>query len=287
MVKCEEFYEKFRQLQEMATEITGYCQVDAQESVRRFNQYTEFCGKYGLTPFGVVPEFALRPLIKKRNVDIAPIIVERIKTRLKSKSPQDSRITNKVVRKYIAEIRRKPVETPPFPKNKYRCLVIDPPWPVKKIDREERPNQHVELSAENYSTMSLEEIEKLPIPELAIQDGCHIFLWVTHKFLPQGLKLFEKWSVKYQCVLTWVKKTGMTPFSWMYNTEHVLFGRIGSLALLENGIKLAFEGLVSQHSEKPEEFYTNVRKVSPTPRLDMFARRRHEGFDAWGNEVAN
>jgi N6-adenosine-specific RNA methylase IME4 len=286
LVKCEEFYEKFRQLQKMASEIKGYCQVDARESIWRFKKYNEFCEKH-LLPIGNIPESALRPLIAERNSDIAPIVVERIKTRLKSKSPKDSQITNRVVRKYIADMRRKAVETPPFPKNKYRCLVIDPPWPVQKIDREERPNQHVEFSAQNYSTMTLEHIENLPITELADQDGCHVYLWVTHRFLPQGLKLFEKWGVKYQCLLTWVKKTGMTPFSWMYNTEHVLFGRVGSLALLQLGMKLSFEGSVFQHSEKPEQFYDILRVVSPPPRLDMFARRKREGFDVWGNEVNN
>ena len=174
--------------------------------------------------------------------------------------------------------------TPPFPQKRYRCLVIDPPWPIKKIEREERPNQGVEL---DYPTMTLEEIEKVPVSDLADPEGCHVYLWVTHKFLPEGLRLFEKWCVKYQCVLTWVKPTGMTPFSWMYNTEHVLFGRIGDLDLLKNGVKLSFEAPVTRHSEKPEIFYETVKQVSPDPRIDLFARKKHEGFDVWGNEVAD
>jgi len=36
--------------------------------------------------------------------------------------------------------------------------------------------------------MSLEEIAALPVPELADPNGCHLYLWVTHHFLP-------KWSV--------------------------------------------------------------------------------------------
>jgi len=171
--------------------------------------------------------------------------------------------------------------TSPFPDQKYRCLVIDPPWPVKKIEREERPNQGLEL---DYPTMSLEEIEKIPIINLANSEGCHVFLWVTHKFLPDGLKLFEKWGVKYQCVLTWVKKTGMTPFSWMYSTEHVLFGHIGSLELEKKGCRLDFTGKVREHSRKPDEFYDLVRSVSPEPRIDLFSREKREGFFQWGNE---
>jgi N6-adenosine-specific RNA methylase IME4/DNA-binding transcriptional regulator YiaG len=175
-------------------------------------------------------------------------------------------------------------ETPPFPNKKYRCLVIDPPWPVQKIEREERPNQGQEL---DYPTWTLEKISELPIDELVNSDGCHVYLWVTHRFLPEGLKLFEKWNVKYQCVLTWVKPSGMTPFSWMYNTEHVLFGHIGSLELLKKGLKLSFEAQVERHSEKPDVFYKKVREASPEPRLELFTRKSHEGFEPWGNEVEN
>ena len=184
----------------------------------------------------------------------------------------------------IVEARKIPqqAQTPAFPDKKYRCLVIDPPWPVQKIEREERPNQGLEL---DYPTMVLEEIEKMPILDLADSNGCHVFLWVTHKFLPKALELFEKWGVRYQCVLTWVKPTGMTPFSWMYNTEHVLFGRIGSLNLLKNGVKLSFKAAVKKHSQKPDKFFEIVRTVSPEPRLEMFARKPHPGFEPWGDEV--
>jgi N6-adenosine-specific RNA methylase IME4/DNA-binding transcriptional regulator YiaG len=186
----------------------------------------------------------------------------------------------------LVEARRRQPEanvgSPPLPNKQYRCLVIDPPWPVQKIEREERPNQGLFL---DYPTMTLEEIASLPVPELAQPDGCHIYLWVTHKYLPSGLELLEQWGISYQCLLTWVKPTGFTPFSWQYNTEHVLFGRIGSLDLLKLGLRLSFEAPVREHSRKPEVFYQIVRQVSPEPRLELFARERRLGFEAWGKEV--
>jgi len=30
-----------------------------------------------------------------------------------------------------------------------------------------------------------------------------------------------------------------------------------------------------------------IEKVSHAPRLELFARRRFEGWDSWGNEVSN
>jgi N6-adenosine-specific RNA methylase IME4 len=163
----------------------------------------------------------------------------------------------------------------------YQTIVIDPPWQIQKITRQVRPRQ----DRFAYPTMTLDEIAKLPIPDLAFSEGCHVYLWVTHKYLPAGLNLFRDWGVKYQCLMTWVKPSGFTPFSWMYNTEHVLFGRIGNLQLNRMGIKLSFEAPVTGHSRKPDEFFRIVRQASPEPRINLFAREQRPGFYAWGKEV--
>lgn len=168
----------------------------------------------------------------------------------------------------------------PLPEGKYRTIVIDPPWPIEKILREVRPNQ-LDL---DYPTMTIEEIEALPIPELAYEDGCHIYLWTTHKYLPRAFQVLDAWGANYECLLTWVKNVGMTPFSWMYSTEHCLFARIGNLPLLKLGKRLDFQAKVREHSRKPDEFYHLVKEVSPEPRIDMFSREQREGFAQYGNE---
>ena len=169
----------------------------------------------------------------------------------------------------------------PVPQGKYRTIVIDPPWPIEKILREVRPNQ-LDM---DYPTMTIEEIEALPVPELAYEDGCHIYLWTTHKYLPMAFKVLDAWGANYECLLTWVKNVGITPFSWMYSTEHCLFARIGNLPLLKLGKRLDFEAKVREHSRKPDEFYNLVKEVSPEPRIDMFSREKREGFAQYGNEL--
>lgn len=196
-----------------------------------------------------------------------------------------SRVPREIKQRVIAANRKEAnliIKTPPLPAGKYRCIVVDPPWPVQKIEREERPSQGDKL---DYPTMTVDEIRDLPVAHLAADDGCHIYLWVTQKFLPTGLALLESWGVNYQCCMTWVKPTGMTPYSWMYNTEHVLFGHIGNLPLERLGLKLSFEAPVTKHSAKPAIFYDRVVQASPVPRIDLFARCSREGFDVWGNEV--
>ncbi len=225
-------------------------------------------------------ELGIKPQESKRWQRIASIPEERFEEYItKATHRTQAALLIEAARQIRSE--HEPVETPVFPDSKYRCIIIDPPWPVKKIEREERPNQGPIL---DYPTMNLEEIAKLPITELANENGCHIYLWVTHKFLPSGLDLFKTWGIKYQCLLTWIKPTGMVPFSWMYNTEHVLFGRIGSLKLNKLGIKLSFKAKTREHSRKPDKFYEIVRKVSPNPRLELFAREPREGFEVWGYE---
>lgn len=196
------------------------------------------------------------------------------------KEIQDKQLTVKETRFIVDKILAKP--SPPMPNDKYRTLVIDPPWHMEKILREVRPNQEESL---DYPTMSLDEIKALPIQQLAFEEGCHIYLWTTHKYLPQSFEILESWGAKYECLLTWVKNVGFTPFSWMYSTEHVLFARIGNLELLKKGERLDFQGKVREHSRKPDEFYELVKKVSPEPRLDMFSREAREGFKQYGNET--
>jgi hypothetical protein len=57
----------------------------------------------------------------------------------------------------------------------YDVVVIDPPWPMKKIEREVRQNQ-VEI---DYPTMTEDDLAVLPIP---VAENCHVWLWTTHRF---------------------------------------------------------------------------------------------------------
>ncbi len=167
------------------------------------------------------------------------------------------------------------------PAGQYRTIVVDPPWPMQRIEREVRPRQGLALA---YPTMSLDEIAAVAPP--VAPDGAHVYLWTTQRFLPDAFALFARWGVPYECELVWVKPGGPTPYSWQYNAEFALFGRVGNLPLSRLGLKVAFEAPRGRHSEKPAAFYELVRQASPEPRLDMYARQGRPGFEAWGDEVA-
>jgi N6-adenosine-specific RNA methylase IME4 len=40
-----------------------------------------------------------------------------------------------------------------------------------------------------------------------------------------------------------------------------------------------------KHSVKPDAFQEMIETVSPGPYLELFARRKRDGWEAWGNEV--
>lgn len=170
----------------------------------------------------------------------------------------------------------------PLPPGKFSCIVIDPPWPMKKIKRDiKRPNQ----AAFDYAVMSEDELGELEIP---LSDDCHVWTWTTHKFLPMALRLLDVWGLRYVCTFVWHKPGGFQPMKLpQYNCEFALYARRGSPTFTTTKeLKVCFEAPRGKHSEKPQLFYDMVRRVTSGPRLDMFNRRAIDGFRGWGLEAA-
>ena len=116
------------------------------------------------------------------------------------------------------------------PVGQFRTIVVDPPWPMEKIERDITPNQY-DLA---YPIMTLEEIQALPISNLAYEDGCHLYLWTTQKYLPSAFEILRGWGFTYIFTMVWHKAGGFQPFSLpQYNCEFVLFGRMGGLPFLD------------------------------------------------------
>ena len=164
---------------------------------------------------------------------------------------------------------------------KYQIIYADPPWPVKKILRDCRPNQ-VEM---DYPVMSVDDIKALPVVNIA-NDNASLWLWTTHKFLPMSFEVMTAWGFKYQRTITWDKQNGLCLFGFHHRTEFLLFGWRGSIAMYPR--RKAFPTIVqaksSRHSAKPQIFRDLIMPFGDT-RIELFARESTPGWDVWGNEV--
>ena len=152
-----------------------------------------------------------------------------------------------------AEIR----DDPPPLVGQYGVIVIDPPWPMERIERDVAPNQ----TGFDYGVMSLDAISALDMPSA---DDCHLFLWTTQKFLPPAMEIAERWGFRYVCLFTWHKPGGFQPFGLpQYNAEHVVYARKGAPKFRDlKEFPLCFTAPRGKHSEKPAAFYDMIERVT-------------------------
>ena len=209
--------------------------------------------------------------IKKCKADKKAITVDE----LVAKATQaDARTTAK---KKLDELERREGNDPT---GIYDVIIIDPPWPMTKIERGVRPNQ----VAFPYPTMEEEQLAALEMP---CADDCHVWLWTTHRFMPVAFRLLDAWKLKYVCAFVWHKLGGFQPFGLpQYNCEFAIYARRGSPTFFDTkDLPVCFEAPRGRHSEKPDAFYDMVRRVTAGRRLDWYGRRKIEGFFAAGNEA--
>ena len=141
----------------------------------------------------------------------------------------------------------------------------------------------------HYPLMKTADICALPVEEWA-EENAHLYLWTTNAAFPDALEVIESWGFKYITCITWVKNGIGIGQYFRGKSEHCLFARRGMLPYKvidgkrQQGVT-AFYAKKTVHSRKPEEMRKMIEKVSYGPFLEMFARERHEGWDAWGNEV--
>jgi N6-adenosine-specific RNA methylase IME4 len=177
------------------------------------------------------------------------------------------------------ELRKAP---PPLPTGPFGVVVADPPWPYS----ERRPTND-SRGYPAYSGMSLEEIEALPVARIANDDAV-LWLWTTNAFLEPAFRVARAWGFDYRTLLTWAKnKIGLG--DWLRGqTEHCLMCSRGRPVITLTAQSTLLTAPVGEHSRKPDEFYSLVEQVCPTPhfgRVELFSREPRAGWRAWGAEA--
>ncbi len=175
-----------------------------------------------------------------------------------------------------------------IPRGKYGVILADPPWTFKT-----RSEKGLAKSAQaHYDCMTAEDIRNLPVGSLAAKDSA-LFMWATWPTIQDAFKVIDAWGFTYKGLAwEWIKyneATGKFAFGTGYGTrknlEPCLLATRGAPKRMSGSVRDFILSPRREHSRKPPEQYENIRALFPGPYLELFARHREPGWDAWGNQV--
>lgn len=201
------------------------------------------------------------------------------------------------------EILDKPAKSLPAPGSpvliaqhvgRYPIVYADPPWSYE----EKAANSSRWAGAEShYPCMSVAELSALDVdgrsvPELAGDDAL-LFLWATMPLLPDALRVIEAWDFEYKtAAFVWIKRTDDGPQLGLgnytrQNAELCLLARRGrGVPRQDMSVNSVIECPRMEHSRKPAGVRDRIVQLcGDLPRIELFAREKVEGWDAWGKEA--
>ena len=172
---------------------------------------------------------------------------------------------------------------------KYGIIYADPPWHYRVYSK-----KGAGRSAEShYPTMTIEEIQALPVSELADKD-CAMFMWITFPLLKESLSVLSAWGFKFKTIaFVWIKQNrksdslfwGMGYWT-RANAEFCVLATKGKPKRMAKNVHQVIVSHIEEHSKKPDEARRRiVRLMGDLPRIELFARQKSAGWDVWGNEV--
>ena len=141
--------------------------------------------------------------------------------------------------------------------------------------------------------MTFAQIAELPVGSLALPQS-HLYLWTPNALIAEALQIMRAWGFTYKTNIVWLKvrKDGKPDgrgvgFYFRNVTELLLFGVKGNLRTLRPG-RSQVNTIITrkqEHSRKPDEQYKIIMDCSPRPFLELFARKRMEGWTSWGDQA--
>ena len=180
--------------------------------------------------------------------------------------------------------------TPPFPDKKYSVIYADPAWqhdgnfiPVREKDQKYKTNP-----ADFYPTMPTLDICDLPVRDIADTD-CLLFMWACSPMLEDALQVGKAWGFDFKTVaFAWDKQLCTSGFYTLSQVELCLVFKKGKIPQPrgKRNIKQFISARRGAHSVKPYEVRHRINEMFPHhEKIELFARERFDGWDAWGNEV--
>jgi N6-adenosine-specific RNA methylase IME4 len=176
---------------------------------------------------------------------------------------------------------------------RYGCVYADPPWPLRG-GKNGKSGWSKSVSPDvHYPLLSVEEISALPVQTQLAADDAHLWLWVPNCMLREGLAVMANWGFRYSNNVAWYKQ-GAPGLGQRIRTMHelCLLGLRGKTPYPRQAdgkriqINSAFTAPRGRHSAKPPHMRELIERISPGPYVELFARERAPGWDAFGDQVA-
>jgi site-specific DNA-methyltransferase (adenine-specific) len=170
----------------------------------------------------------------------------------------------------------------PLPDGQYRIIYADPPWKYsdKLIENYGAANHH-------YPQMTIEQLCKLKVIDIA-GDNSVLFMWVTSPLLEDVFQVIKAWGFEYKTSFVWDKVKHNYGHYNSVRHEFLLICTRGSCTPDKKELYDSVQTIErsDKHSEKPEEFRKIIDDLYPQgERIELFARKKIDGWDAWGNEA--
>jgi N6-adenosine-specific RNA methylase IME4 len=159
----------------------------------------------------------------------------------------------------------------------YDIISVDPPW---NYGREYDPE--TSRVANPYPEMTVEQIKAIEMP---FGNNAILFLWTTHKFLPDAFEIAKHWGFEYKATIVWNKeKIGMGAWFRM-QCEFCIFAIKGKPFWNNTTERDIIIESRRQHSRKPDAFFDMVDKICVGRKLEYFSREKREGWEIFGNDI--
>lgn len=165
----------------------------------------------------------------------------------------------------------------------FDVISVDPPWNYegenKKVTSFDSVGRRV---ANPYPEMTTEEIKKIELP---LKKDSIVFLWTTHKFLPDAFEILKEWNLEYKATLVWNKgKMGMGAWFRM-QCEFCLVGIQGKPYFENTKYRDILTEARREHSRKPDCFFSMIEEITLGRRLEYFSREKRNGWEVFGNDI--
>jgi N6-adenosine-specific RNA methylase IME4 len=85
---------------------------------------------------------------------------------------------------------------------KFQVIVADPPW---QFSDSLRMSDVKRGAPDNYDTLTMSDIQALPVKKICHPDGAVLCLWVPSSLLQEGLDTMKAWGFTHKQTYVWVK----------------------------------------------------------------------------------